>query len=638
MGKGRSQPSCLRCPPGCIRFALDACRVLAVVPRGVGAPPRVQIVRGCHPRLQGAARMTATSIKIHDDVTSVEPVGGNLGAEVPQLHRWWWRACGIALALLIGVRWVRYLPVPWPPTVDHLLGGLMIYDTQLTLWPYVLTSLLTLLVHGLLVKVVLVVGGVMFLLSPRRFVRRTAGIWEFTPLLVSLLLGAMLWFHYVFDLSPFVATMCAVSLPLVWPRQRGTRAALGPRVRAAAWLVVLALSFWLARDFADRAAVGLWALVLLGIDRLAPPVLGLRARRMLLLLSIVPANLVPAFLPLVLPWHGGTRLGDGLAYDFCEVPKGGPLLASVPECDSVLNSFADCGRGRIVAYDPLTLERVAVYGFFSPDYYGRLEQLVCLEDEIHVGVQSTRYRQRLLYQTALSFPLASPDKFRPLVAGAGVGTTIVYDPGHDALFYTGEYTHRIVRYDRRTGRYDERVGEPFRRRWFHPFARWPETGSFMMPRSAVDPRRDRIYPVESMQGRYAYAVDTSTLRPVTRFAVEAGGGAGATVDSERGRLLVVSTWGLEVFDVDSGALITRKRLSLKNRPVVVDTVRNRLYVGAIVEGKIRVLDRDTFEVIDQIPIGFGTRYPYLSADGTRLFATSARAQYYWNAATLVPPR
>src|SRR5262245_4723702 len=261
--------------------------------------------------------MTATSIKIHDDIASVEPVGGNVGPAVPQLHRWWWRVGGIALALLIGVRWVRYLPVPWPPTLDHLLGGLMIYDTQLTLWPYVLTFLLAkgvlYALTFLLAKVVLVVGVVMLLLSPRRFLRRTAGIWEFTPLLVSLLLGAMLWFHYVFDLSPFVATMCAVSLPLVWPRQRGTRAALGPRVRAAAGLVVLALSFWLARDFADRAAVGLWALVLLGIDRLAPPVLGLRARRMLLLLSIVPANLVPAFLPLVLPWHGGTRLGDGLA-------------------------------------------------------------------------------------------------------------------------------------------------------------------------------------------------------------------------------------------------------------------------------------------------------------------------------------
>src|SRR5262249_33893300 len=123
--------------------------------------------------------MTATSIKIHDDVASVEPVGGNLGAAVPQLHRWWWRGCGIVLALLIGVRWVRYLPVPWPPSVDHLLGGLMIYDTQLTLWPYVLTFLLVkvvlyvphppiwvggiltfLLLTFLLSKVVLVVGMV----------------------------------------------------------------------------------------------------------------------------------------------------------------------------------------------------------------------------------------------------------------------------------------------------------------------------------------------------------------------------------------------------------------------------------------------------------------------------------------------
>lgn len=554
------------------------------------------------------------------------------GSRDALLHRWWWHLSLIALALLLGVRWLRYLPVPWPPALDHLLGGLMIYETQLFMWPYVLSRIF--------LKIVLVAGvlGVLFL--RRRLLRRDGGVLRFTPLLVSLLCAAMLWLHYLFDASPFVALMCALSLPLAWRTPSTAAAPSAPRsnrglARAAAWAAFLGAWLWLACDFADRGAVAFWALICFGMQRWAPQILGVRERRLLLTLAVIPANLVPALLPLVVPWHGGTRFGDGLAYDFCQVPGRGTLLATLPACDSLGAAYLNCGRGQVVAYDPVTLERVAAYHFFSPSYYGRLEQIVCLEDEVEVAVQSTSYRDRMADQTALSFSVASPERFRPLAAGRGVGNTILYDPVHDALFYTGEYSHRIVRYDRRTREFDERVGEPFRRRWFHPLLGSTQTGSLMMPSGAIDPQRNRIYPVEWMQGRYAYAIDTSTLRPVARYDVQSGGSWGATVDAERGRLLVVSLWGMEVFDLDTGALIARKRLGFIQHAVVVDTVRNRVYVGSIVEGKIRVLDRDSLATIGQVPIGMGTRYPYLSADGTRLFATSARAHYYWDASTLV---
>src|SRR5262249_10523572 len=153
----------------CMCFALDARRIAAVLPPRRRSSSRVQVAGGCRPHLQDAAHVTATSIQIHEDVAGVEPAGVEIETRVPQLHRWWWRLCGIALVLLIAVRWVRYVPVRWSPTVDHLLGGLMIWDTQLALWPLVLTVVF----HGLFVKIALVVAGVAFVLSPRRFVRRT---------------------------------------------------------------------------------------------------------------------------------------------------------------------------------------------------------------------------------------------------------------------------------------------------------------------------------------------------------------------------------------------------------------------------------------------------------------------------------
>jgi hypothetical protein len=558
-------------------------------------------------------------------------VGPDAEGPASVLHRSWWCFSLLVLALFIGVRWLRYLPVSWPPALDHLLGGLMIWVTQLFAWPFVLTTLVP--------RFALIGGVLAALLFHRRLVRRVGTVWRFTPLLVSLLCGAMLWLHYLFDLSPFVASLCLVSLLLAWPRERRPIAGgASARLLALGWVAFFGFWLWHAGDFAERAAVGFWAVTLFATRRYGPRFLGVREQRLLLVLAVIPANLLSCLLPLVLPWHGGTRFGDGMAYDFCEVPKRGVLLASVPACGAVINGYADCGRGQVVAYDAATLERLTAYSFFSPGYYGRLEELVCLEDEIHVGVQSTRYRGRLAGPTSMSFPLDAPERFKPLMAGRAAGSNIVYDPHHDALFYTDEYTHRIVRYDRRTGQYDERVGEPFRRRWFHPLFRTPQTGSFLMPSSAIDPRRDRIFPVEAIQGRYAYAVDTGTLRPVARYDVEGGGGVGAAVDSERGRLFVASFWGMEVFDIASGKLIARKRLSLHSRPVTVDPVRNRLYVSSEIEGKIRILDRDTLAVIGQIPIGMGSRYVHLSADGTRLFASSYAGQYYWDADTLSPRR
>jgi len=97
----------------------------------------------------------------------------------------------------------------------------------------------------------------------------------------------------------------------------------------------------------------------------------------------------------------------------------------------------------------------------------------------------------------------------------------------------------------------------------------------------------------------------------------------------RDRLLVASIWGLEVFDLKTGRVITRKRLGLVSRPPVIDEARGVLYISSTVDGKLRVLDLDDYSLVEQIPIGMGIRHPYLSNDGRRLFASSNGGQFYW---------
>src|SRR5262249_37459358 len=157
---------------------------------------------------------------------------------------------------------------------------------------------------------------------------------------------------------------------------------------------------------------------------------------------------------------------------------------------------------------------------FSPDYFGRLELMVCLDDEVEVAVQATRYHGQYYRDTAMAVPIASPADFKPVLVGPRVGSTIAYDARPHPLLYAAEYSDRIIRYDRRTGEVNDRIGEPFVRRWKHPVSSAPETGSLIIHNRGVQPNRDRVYLAEWMQGRYAYAIDLSTLQPVARYDVE----------------------------------------------------------------------------------------------------------------------
>jgi DNA-binding beta-propeller fold protein YncE len=305
-------------------------------------------------------------------------------------------------------------------------------------------------------------------------------------------------------------------------------------------------------------------------------------------------------------------------------------------CDSIHADYDDCRDGRVVEYDLRTMKPIATHRFFSPSFYGRLELMECLPDEVQVAVQGAVLQGRAILQSALAFPAEAPSMFAPAVAGPGMGITIAYDERHEAFFYTGEFTHRLVRYDRRRRELSEVASDAFARRWIQPISLRTFTGSSLVYTNSIHPARNRVYVVEFMNGRYAYAIDLTSLEVVARYDVGSGGAAGVTVDADRDRLLVSSLWGLEVFDLATDTLIVRKRLGLGNRSAIVDTRRNRVYVGSTVEGKIRVLDRDTLEVIGQLPVGIGSRFPHLSADGERLFASSTVAHYYWDPDTLAP--
>jgi len=543
----------------------------------------------------------------------------------------WASACLAAFVALVGVRWLRYSPWSEVAALDAFLREAMVVDAQAFLWMWVYTNLK---LRWFALAAVLVV-----VCLHRRFVAaiatRDGGVWRLRRPVVALLLAGMVWIHYGFDMNPTVAAACASSIALVSALElRRVRDALPPRLAAGAVAVLLGAWLLLAHDLADRLTIAVWAGLLLASHLFASPRVGARDLLLLRALTVVPMNILPAVLPLLAPMHGGRPLGDGLAYSFCEVPGRGTVYAALPVCDSVNASYEACRDGRVVEYDRRSLAPVAEHRFFSPDFHGRLELMVCLDDEVQVSLQALFYRGEHLVQSAMAFSAESPSHFSPVFAGAGSGNSIAFDRAHDAIFYTGEFNDRILRYDRRTRQFAEVAKGAFARPWTHPFSLARNTGSLTLYSDSVHPGRNRIYLSEWMQGRDAHAIDLDTLQPVARYDVGGGGAMGITVDPERDRLYVSSLWGLEVFDLASDRLVARVRTGLGNRPVIVDAPRNRLYLASMVEGKIRVLDRDSLAVIGQIPIGIGPRYAHLSLDGDALFASSTAAHYAWDADAL----
>lgn len=543
------------------------------------------------------------------------------------LHVAWWAFCLLGLAVVIGGRWLRYASwSAWPP-LDGWLAELMVLEGQAFLWVWAYGRLKIRIVIAAIVVLALALHRRLL----DRLVARRDDAWRLRPITVSLLLGLMLGLHFLVDVNPSIALVGAASLVLAWGTDR-VRIRGGGRLLL--WVAFFAVCLAAVGDVADRLAVVVWAAVLAALHRGLGARLRPRDLALLRAAAILPLNLLPAVLPLALPLHAGTRLGDGLAYSFCEVPGRGTVHAAVPVCDSVRRDYADCRGSRVVEYDLATLTPVTAHDFFSPDFYGRLELLLCLDDEVQVTVQGAVHRGKPLVMSVLAFPVEAPEQFTPVFVADGLGATMAWDPERDQIFYSTEFTNLLVRYDRRTRQFAHSTSPALGQRWYEPVTLQEYSGSFALNSASIDHSRNRIYLADWMRGRLARAVDLTTLAVVARYDAGGGGSLGIARDHERDRLYVSSLWGIEVFDLRTDRLIARKRLGLGNRPVIVDAARNRLYVGSTVEGKIRILDRDTLAVLGQIPIGIGSRYPHLARDGSRLFASSVAAHYAFPAKDL----
>ena len=536
------------------------------------------------------------------DAVSGRPVADRIAA-----------GAAVSLALLLLLRVLRYLTTTLPEPLDAALGEALVFAWLLFVFPLLFA------VPHLAALLLLLVAAVV---RPALVLRREQGRQRLRPWFHAFLWCELALNHYLLDLNPHLALGLAGALLAVEWRSRFDGG------RAGAVAVVGAIAAWaLVADTLPSRLAGLLFAALLALALADRRVLGLRERRLAVVAAGVGCQVLAAVLPLLVPLHGGTLLGRGLAYSFCESPAAGRLYAAVPEAPTMLPwSFGPHGRGGFVAShrlpDLALEERLRL---FSDDFHGRLEWLTCLPDRVFVGMTNTTWQGETRQDHALSFAVADPSDVDRDAAADGVGHGIVHDPKRGALYFVSENRPDVVRLDLASGEREAVLPELARHRRFPSFT--------VGPRS-FHAGRDSFFLSEWFGGRQTHEVHLASERRRGSYDHRNGGALGTTVDEAWGRLFVVGLWGMEVFDIASGEVIERVRLGTLPRSPAIDEERGLVYVASTATGEIRVFDRASLAPLGAIAVGYGARIPHFSTAADRLLAGSAFAYYAWDGGAL----
>jgi hypothetical protein len=540
-------------------------------------------------------------------------------AAFPRVFRWWLALCALGAASLVGARALHYLSLSLPDIVERILDRL------------IQASLHTTFLFGLSLvpsgpRLVILLGGLLALVvRPRWFVRRQEeGRFATRPWLYTLMFTFLALGHIGFDMNPWVAGGCAVSggLALAWrPRFSRRLAVVVIGVYLAAWTA-------LSATHADAVGVTIWGGILALLALLRHFWLTARDVFWLGTFLAVIAQIAASAVPIFRPDHGGTLLGSGMAYGFCEDARRGRLYAGVPGLQK--DRFRD---GRIVEYDAAQLTRLRDLTFFEPEFSGRIMQLLCLPDTIHVAMAQTWIGNAFQQENVLEFRIDDPREVKRSLYGGALGQQLLWDEKRDAIFYSSEWSNRIFRLDRRTGAVDRRVGS----RLVRNRPTWLFIGTIlgslaMAPTPHV--ARDTFYLGHWLTGSTIYEVDLGRLTVRRRFEPRNGCIADLAIDERYDRLFATSVWGVDVINLRTGRVERRIRTGAGARTPAIDTRNGLVYVPTTIEGKLRVFDRASLRPVGVVAVGAGSRRAYFQASAGRLFATNDKNYYWWDAAAL----
>ena len=546
------------------------------------------------------------------------PSGGWL-AGFPVALRGWLLLCATGAGSLIGARALHYLDLPLPDAMDRVLDRLMQAGLHSTF-------LFGMFLQPSTFRMVLLLLALLALcLRPRWFARRQPeGRIATAPWLYALMCTLLALGNIGLDMNPWVALGCAGSAALALaPRRLFSRG-------VAALLVAAFLAGWtaLSPTSADAVCVVAWGGVLALLALLQRRWLTARDVFWLGAFLSVITQIGASAVPIFRPRHGGTLLGQGMAYGFCEQGSRGRLYAAVPGL--ARNQFRD---GHIVEYDAARLTKLRDLSLFDEAFYGRFMLLLCLPDTIQAAMAQTWISGRFQGENVMEFRIDDPRDVKRSLWGPMMGQQLMWDEKRDAVFYSSEWSNWIFRLDRRTGEVNRNVNAglvPDRTTWLYMGR---IKGSLAMAPTAHR-GRDSFFVGHWLTGSTVYEVDLGRLALRRQFEPRNGCIAELAVDEQYDRLFATSLWGMDVIDLRTGRVARRIRTGTGARTPAIDRQNGLVYVSTTIEGRLRAFDRATLAPVGVVAIGAGARRALVSAATGRLFATNDEAYYWWDAAAL----
>jgi hypothetical protein len=522
---------------------------------------------------------------------------------------------------MLASRSLRYGVSSLPGPIDDLLGVALSFESLLFLAVWV--------VAGFFARLLLVPLAIAVYAARKHLFTTVDGLRGTAPLLHSLLWTGVVLGHAGFDFHPLIGRLCWMSLPFLDPRPRAFFQRSRLRRYALRLLLALVLFYVFVADHPTAGlAVGLFWASLSWLASSGERRFLARDRLWMAVVLVALAQLFGAFGPLWLPTHGGKVLIDRMAYGFCEIDRRDRLYAALTNCPTLPDLFSGreaCRDGVVAEFRLSSLELLATHSFFSESFHGRLEQLLCLEDTVQIGLNGVVIDGEESRDTVIEFDADRPESFRAHLVGTHMGHRLAYDEKRDRVLYVPEWGAGIATYDRASGE-ARRLHLPLQ---FGLERLLVRRESYELAPTGIHSGRDSLFLAEWIAGRSVLELDLEKLDIVKRYALNDGGSLGVTVDEAYDRLYVAGLWGFSAWDLRTGRIVMRRRLGLLNRYPVVSETAGLIYVPSTVAGRIYVLDRETLALKGVIPIGFGVRLAHVSEETERLCASSSRKAFCW---------
>jgi hypothetical protein len=388
---------------------------------------------------------------------------------------------------------------------------------------------------------------------------------------------------------------------------------------------ILSLAFF---DWAESLTLTIFAAICLGLSIFVArkKLSGLTALSASLLL-VTLMQIFSAWLPSTFIFRNAFRFNPRLSLSFCESSQLNQVFAVHPQCP--LAVFTEkCKDGVIGVYDKATLTYQRDLHLWDDAYHGRPEQIICHKKYFFLGMNEMKQKRVSLGSNAMLVEFRGNEVYSwRNFAGPQIGNSLLYDEMNDALFLTSELDQRIYRWDFQKKQMQTQIGDGLSNPWYWPFSHRTNSGSFISHHDGLSKKQNSGYFSEWVNGRFVHEIDLKSLIAKRRFRINGGGSLGATVDEAENRLWVSHIWGVSVFDLTTGLLVTKHRGGFVNRPVVIDPINNLVFMASTVQGRIYAFDRKTAQPLTTIPLGIGSRYLLVSPETKRLFAASHSGSY-----------